>query len=324
MKGLRHTGISRRTMLVGSAGTALLASTGLGWAQEGKRIGFMIWNTSVPFYSNLIKLANETAAKNGIKLDIQSGNGDLSAQISIVQQFIAQQVDMIMIAPSDPKGIVPVIRQANSANIPVMAVNTKADTSTGAKVITYVGVDDYVFGQRQGDLLAKALDGKGKVAYILGKLGTSAQLDREGGLMDTLKKYPDITIVEKLAADWDNSKALAITQDFLSKYPKGSIDAIVDQGPEGVNGANFAAGNGRTDVKFIMGDYPKDVRDAIIKGTVYGTVDQDPAPQGQVAIEDAVLVFSGKGDQVPSPNHYLDLPVITKENVDKYPAAWGA
>jgi ribose transport system substrate-binding protein len=318
-----NTHYTRRTVLAGAAGLAVLASTGFARAQQGKRIGFMIWNTSVPFYSNLIKTANETAAANGIQLDIQSGNGDLATQISIVQQFLAQQVDMIMIAPSDPKGIVPVIRQANAANIPVMAVNTSADTSSGAKVVTYVGVDDFVFGQRQGDLIAKALDGKGKIAYILGKLGTSAQLAREAGLMDTLKKYPDITILEKQAADWDNSKALAITQDYLSKYPQGSIDAIVDQGPEGVNGANFAMENGRTDVKFILGDYPLDVRNAVIKGSVYGTVNQDPAPQGKVAIEDAILLFAGKADQIPSPNHYLDLPTITKENVEEYAAAWG-
>jgi ribose transport system substrate-binding protein len=58
------------------------------------------------------------------------------------------------------------------------------------------------------------------------------------------------------AADWDNAKALAITQDFLSKYPKGSLAAIVDQGPEGVTGANFAAEQGRTEVKFIMATIP--------------------------------------------------------------------
>jgi ribose transport system substrate-binding protein len=125
------------------------------------------------------------------------------------------------------------------------------------------------------------------------------------------------------AADWDNAKALAITQDFLSKYPKGSLSAIVDQGPEGVTGANFAAEQGRTDVKFIMGDYPLDVRNAILKGTVHGTVDQDPSPQGVYAVKDAVLWLDGKKDAVPAPNHYLDLPIITKENADKYPAAWG-
>lgn len=315
--------LTRRGLLAAATGIALIGPMPSVWAQSGKRIGFMIWNTSVPFYSNLIKLAKETAAKNGLQLDIQSGNGDLATQISVVQQFIAQQVDMIMIAPSDPKGIVPVIRQATAANIPVMAVNTKADISSGAKVITYVGVDDFVFGQRQGELVVKAVGETGKIAYILGKLGTSAQLDRQAGLMDVLKKHPGITILGQQAADWDNSKALAITQDFLSKYPKGSIDAIVDQGPEGVTGANYAAEAGRTDVKFIMGDFPADVRSAVVKGTVYGTVDQDPAPQGRVAIEDALVWFAGKGATIPTPNHYLDLPTITKDNVADFKAAWG-
>jgi ribose transport system substrate-binding protein len=320
------TMISRRAVLgtiaaVGVAGGIAARSTSAFAAK--RHIGFMIWNTSVPFYSNLISTAKQTAAANNVALDIQSGNGDLSTQISIVQQFIAQQVDMILIAPSDPRGIVPAIRQANAAGIPVIAVNTKADTSTGAKVITYVGVDDYVFGQRQGDLLVKAVGETAKVAYILGKLGTSAQLAREAGLMDTLKKHPGVKIIARQAADWDNAKALAITQDYLSKYPQGSLDAVIDQGPEGVNGANFAVRNGRKDVKFIMGDYPADVRQAIIEGFVYGTVDQNPAPQGKFGILDAVAWLDGKKSDVPQPNHYLDLPIVTKDNVQSIPAAWG-
>ncbi|BCP55164.1 D-ribose ABC transporter substrate-binding protein [Kaistia sp. 32K] len=317
------TSITRRLML-GLAGATMLALGGTAaQTADAPRIGFMIWNTSVPFYSNLIKTAEQTAKDLGVELNIQSGNGDLATQISVVQQFIAQDVDMILIAPSDPQGIVPVIRQATAAEIPVMAVNTTADTSTGAKLVTYVGVDDFAFGQRQGELLVQAVGENAKVAYILGKLGTSAQLAREAGLMDTLKAHPGIEIIEKQAADWDNSKALALTQDFLSKYPQGSIDAIVDQGPEGVNGAQFASENGRTDVKFILGDYPADVRNAIIKGTVLGTVNQDPAPQGKFAIENAVKYLSGKASEVPSPNHYLDLPIVTKDNVEQHPAAWG-
>jgi ribose transport system substrate-binding protein len=157
----------------------------------------------------------------------------------------------------------------------------------------------------------------------MGKLGTSSQIDRRAGLMETLKKHPGIQIVDTQSADWDNAKALAVTQDFLSRYPKGSLDAIICQGPECVNGASFAKQSGRTDVKFILGDYPADVRSAIQSGTVYGTVDQDPMPQGVKAVEDAVMWLDGKSSEVPSPNHYLPLPIVTKENVDKLPAAWG-
>jgi ABC-type sugar transport system substrate-binding protein len=291
--------------------------------QKHYKIGFMIWNASIPFYSNLIKGARETADKLGVSLDIQSGNGELATEVAVVQQFMAKHVDMILVTPSDAKGIVPVVRQATAAGIPVMAVNNRVDTSTGAKVVTYVGVDDVNFGRQQGELLASAVGSHGKVAYIMGKLGTSAQIDRRAGLIEALKKYPDIQILQAQSADWDNAKALAVTQDYLSRYPKGSLDAIICQGPEGVTGASFAKQSGRTDVKFILGDYPADVRNAILSGTVYGTVDQDPMPQGVHAIEDAVKWLDGKTSEVPMPNHYLELPIVTKDNVDKFPPAWG-
>ena len=172
-------------------------------------------------------------------------------------------------------------------------------------------------------MLTSAVGSRGKVAYIMGKLGTSAQIDRRAGLMEALKKYPDIQILQAQSADWDNAKALAVTQDFLSRYPKGSLDAIICQGPEGVTGASFAKQSGRTDVKFILGDYPADVRNAIMSGTVYGTVDQDPMPQGVNAVEDAVKWLDGKTSEVQQPNHYLPLPIVTKDNVDKFPPAWG-
>ena len=316
---------SRRTVL--NAAVAILA---LGFAIDGqsamaaeRKIGMMIWNTSVPFYSNLIKGAQDTAKDLGVSLDLQSGNGDLSTEISVVQQFIAQKVDLILVTPSNAKGIVPVIKQANEAGIPVIAVNNRVDTSSGAKIATFVGVDDVAFGRQQGELLAKAIGGKGKVAYILGKLGTSSQIDRKAGLMETLKKYPDIKIVEEQSADWDNAKALAVTQDFLSRYQPGSLEAIIDQGPEGVNGASFTRQSGRTDVKFILGDYPADVRGAVQAGTVYGTVNQDPAPQGVTGVKDAVKLLDGKTAEVPSPDHFLDLPIVTKDNVEQFPPAWG-
>jgi ribose transport system substrate-binding protein len=247
----------------------------------------------------------------------------MPSEISVIQQFVSQGVDMILVSPSNSTAIVPVIKQVNAAGIPVMAVNLPIDTTTGADVVTYVGVDDFVFGQKQGELLVKAVGENAKIGYILGFLGVAAQLQREAGLMDVISKYPGIKILDKQAGDWDNSKALAITQDYLSKYPKGAIDVIISQGPEGVTGAAFARQNGRSDVKFIVGDFPADVKAAIADGTLVGTVDQDPSPQGEFAIRDAVAWLSGNHDAVPRPNHHLPLPIITKENVDQFPAAWG-
>ena len=59
------------------------------------------------------------------------------------------------------------------------------------------------------------------------------------------------------------------------------------QGPE-PSGADFATRNGRDEVKFILGDYPADVRQLIHDGKIYGTVDQDPYPQAYNAMRNAV------------------------------------
>jgi ABC-type sugar transport system substrate-binding protein len=315
------------------ASSIMVASLGLtacgedsssgGGSSDSFKIGYMIFDTSVPFYSNLISSAKAEAQKEGVDLDIQNGNNDLSTEISVVQQFISKSVDLILISPSDPKGIVPAITQAKAANIPVMAVNTNAESSDAAPVITYVGVDDVQFGKLQGELLHDAVGETGQVGYITGQLGTSAQINREKGLLETLAAYPGIKIVNKTAANWDNAKALAATQDMLNKYPKGQLDAIVGQGPETATGAKFASQNGRSDVKFVVGDFPQDVLTAITDGYVYGTVNQDPAPQGQKAIEYAVYYLKGEKDKVPTPQAFLDLPKITKDNVGQFKAAWG-
>lgn len=287
------------------------------------RIGYMIWNTSVPFYSGLIEKAEATADELGVELSIRNGNGELADQIGVVDQFIAEGFDMILISPSDPAGIVPAVRKANEANIPVMAVNTMADTSTGAEVVTYVGVDDVEFGRIQGRLLVEAIGEEGTYAYVQGTLGTSAQLQRQQGLEEVLADFPGITRLSEISANWDNAEALAITQDILNRFAPGEIDAIVGQGPEITTGANFALESGRTDVQFIAGDYPAEVRAAIRSGAVFGTANQMPDPQGEQAIRYAVAWLNGDTDAVPQPQAFIDMPQVTAENVEELPAAWG-
>src|SRR5690606_31267579 len=99
--------------------------------------------------------------------------------------------------------------------------------------------------------------------YINGHLGVSAQIDRRAGLMDALGGDERYVFVEEQTAEWDNARALALVQDWLNKYPAGELDAIVDQGPEGATAARYVVDSGRTEIKFIVGDYPADVKAGI-------------------------------------------------------------
>ena len=283
-------------------------------------IGATIWDMSNPFYSNFIKGLNDGAKEFNFNLLLRDGQGDPNTQVGVVRQFLAEKVDMIVIVPGDAQAVVPVIIQANQAGIPVIAANNQV--GQGAEIVTFVGADDFYFGQQQARLLIEAIGTKGNVAYLMGELGTSAQVMRQAGFEDVLADYPEIKIVASISDGWDSAKSLAATQDILLKHPKGTLDAIVNQGPAGVPGAKYTEQIGRTEVKWILGDYPRDVHEVIKEGLAYGTVMQDPYPQAFEALRMARLYLDGRVDEIPAPTYFLELPLVTSENVNEYNPVW--
>jgi ABC-type sugar transport system substrate-binding protein len=289
----------------------------------GKKIGVTVAYLFVPFYANFKKGLEDGARDFGFEYDLRDGEGDPATEVANMQNFIAEGVDLILLTPMS-EGTIPAIIQANEAGIPVIEVNNKAGFgSEEAEVVTYVGADDVEFGRLQAELLHQVYAGEPvKIGYVMGIPGTSPQILRAQGFKEGLAEHPEYEIVAEVTDDFDSAKALAVTQDLLSRFPEGELDVIVMQGPEGVAAADFARQNGRQDVKFILGDYPADVRQAIMDGYVLGTINQDPYPQAYEAMRMASLLFNGQEDQIPKP-YFLELPIITIENAEATPPAWG-
>lgn len=313
-------GKSRGLYRLGAAALLLLLLTANGNAFNQYVIGAMVWDLSVPFYAKFIKGLNDGAVKYNLNLLIRDGRNNPTTQNAVIRRFIAEKVNLILVAPGYAQPIVPALQHANEAGIPVLAVNNKIDE--GVAVVTFVGADDSYFGKQQAKLLIQAIGKSGKVGYLMGALGTSAQSMRKKGFDNYLKDYPLIKIVACQTEDWDSAKALIITQELLSQYKKGELQAIVCQGPEGLLGAQFAANSGRAEVKFILGDYPASVKKAIQNGIVYGTVNQDPYPQAVEGMHMALLYLTGNKSEIPSPHYYLELPLVTRRNVFYFAPAW--
>jgi ABC-type sugar transport system substrate-binding protein len=299
----------------GCGGTPDAASGGTGG--DKPKIGVMLFSTELPFYAPLQEGINAKAAELGVDVDIQSGQLDPARQAQLVQQFVTQGKDAIIISASDADAVVPAVRQANAANIPVLGLTN--DIGSGAERLTYVGTNNVEFGKLLGEGAAKVGGEKAKVAVILGALGTTSQRDRTEGIEKYIADHPGMTIVDKQTANWDNAQALKVGQDFLSKHPKGTLDVIVTEGPEGATAAKFAAANGRTDVKFVVGDVSRDVRDQLKAGTIAAAVFQNPYDQGQTGVQYAVDAANGKAADVPSPNAFQPLELYTGDDADKIP-----
>lgn len=277
-------------------------------------------DTTNPFLAAMDTALQTTAAKYGMNVDLLNGNLDYSTEIADVEDLIAKRVNLLLIDPSSPTAILPAVRDANKAGIPVIDLNSTI--APGVKLVTYVGDSDYQYGVDEGKLTVQALNGKGNVAILLGVLGDSPEVLRLEGMTSVFSKYPGIKVVTKEVDNFANDLNLSDAEDLLSHYPAGTLNAIVAEGPEMYVGAEYAHRIGRTDVKFIAGDYSVQVKQAIENGDLYGTVDQSPVLEGQLGAEYAYDWLTGKQSSVPTPDAYIALPMVTRANVAQYPAQW--
>ncbi|RZS91728.1 monosaccharide ABC transporter substrate-binding protein (CUT2 family) [Motilibacter rhizosphaerae] len=287
---------------------------------SGKKIGLSNISTTIPFLAAMDDAFKKEAERLGMKPTVLNGNLDNATLVNNIGTLAAQRVDALLVTSSSPTAPVGAVKAAQKSGIPVLALNAPLDPAAGA--VTYVGASDYEYGVSLGQLLLKALPQGGKIAVILGPLGGTPQVQRLKGLQDVIKDKPQYAIIAKPVDEFDNSKNLAVTQDLLSKYPKGKLDAVIAQGPQMYVGANYARQHGRDDITFIAGDYSKQVEDAIRSGALYGTVNQSPRLEGTIGAAYACAWISGHKDQVVAPEANIALPVVTKADVDADPSEW--
>lgn len=283
-------------------------------------LGFLSFDTGqTPFATAMVNATLAEGAKLGVTIDYVNGDNDLSHEISAIQDFITKKVDVIVVFPGTPTALVPIVNQASAAGIPVIDLNERL--ASNAKVYTYVGDNDYTYGQDEAQALVKALGSKGGTfALAEGTIGQTATIDRTAGIQNVLKNHPNIHMIAEQSDNFQSSGLLSLTQDWATQYP--SLNAIVVEGPEGATGGEWAAKHEHGNIKFIVGDYPTYVASAIQAGDVYAAIDQDPILEAQDSVIAAADIATGKGSQVPKPNWYVSLPTITKANVNIIKAAW--
>jgi len=326
MSAIRRAGFRARTLVVLIAATAvLLTATACGSSQTAaggsgtKKLGFLVYDVGVdPWMNVAVKTVEDQGAKAGFGVTVINGHNDVGQMSAGMDQLINQGVRAILLAPSDQDSMVTAVKRAAAAKIPVFTFSLSM--SAAAPVTSFIGADDVDMGKEQAKMVAEAIGGTGTVALMQGILGSGPQLGRTKGIHEALEQdYPHVKIVEEQANNWANDKTVSLTQDWLSKYGKGQLNAIVAQGPELTAGAAIAASTGRSEVKFIAQDYPADARAAIEKGQLYGTINQSPAVMAQAAVKAITTVTNGG---TVEKKILIDTPSITRANVTDSPAAY--
>lgn len=171
---------------------------------------------NMPMYVNHDQAAfKRWGAARGVKVSVLGpAEWDVPSQIETIEQVIATRPAGLLINGTDP-GIAQAINKAVAAGIPTVVYDSDIPDS---RRHAFLGTDWYQIGQMQGEEMVKLTGGKGKIAYM-GILGLTNMEAGFQGLLDVLKKYPDIEVLGKYDDKANVETAAKITSDLLAAHP---------------------------------------------------------------------------------------------------------
>lgn len=173
------------------------------------------------------ELEAQSLKEQGIVSDyyITNADGDITQQITDMQDLITKGVDLICISAASPTSLAPVVEEAMDAGIVVCAFDNMVDTDN---VSLKYYIDNVEYGEICAQYICDKLDGKGKVIALLGQLGTAAGDERKQGMENVLANYPDVEVIAEEWCDYDYATAKSAVESLLSANPE--IDGVISMG----------------------------------------------------------------------------------------------
>ena len=264
------------------------------------------------------KLLNDVKAKSegaGWQFVNEIAGGNANLQLDQVNKMVDDKAAAIVVIAQNGDSIVPAVKRANEAGIPVIATNR--DINGG--VFTNVVNNERQAGELQADYMAAHLPQNAKVVYIKGDMTISAAVNRYEGFKETIKaKRPDVEIIaSNSTGDWSEAQGIRELSLWLGMYPQiDGVAAANDYMAMGAIKAMKAAGRFNESVIVCGVDSIDDALASIAAGELKMTVKQDA---NKIVETIMGLLQQIKQGQSPEKGDVLvPMIAITKDNLSQY------
>lgn len=274
-------------------------------SEEGFKVGLSVSTQNNPFFVDLREGAEGAASANGLELVVADAQDDPSKQINDIEDLLQQDIDILLVNPTDDEAVVAGIEAANAAGIPVITVDRSAN---GGEIVSHIASDNVAGGEMAGEFLAEALgDEGGKIVELEGIPGVLATTERGEGFHNVIDAIDTIEVVAKQTANFDRTEGLNVMENILQNHQ--DIVAVFAHNDEMALGAIEALeAQGMLDDVVVVGfDATDDARAAVEEGRMQATVAQQPRLISEKAIETAIKVINGESveDFIP-----VDLELV--------------
>jgi ABC-type sugar transport system substrate-binding protein len=280
-----------KTKFIGLAVAAALTA-GVATAQE--TIGYITKSATNAGWMMINQGAADAAAELGVNL-VAVGpafQGDLSSQLEVFENLVAQGAAAIGVAPVDSAGIAPAVTDAMAAGIPVIAIDTGV---SGAEVTSFVATDNLAVAKVQGAVAATLINDGETIIYVTGNQAQSTGQERRDGFMSAFAAARPNSEVLQVPTEWNSAEAQEGVEAILNS--RDDIVMIVNAWDGGTMGAKAALENlgySAGDVKLVGFDGAGDAIAAMDEGWVHADTAQMLYQMGYQGIKAAVAAARGE------------------------------
>lgn len=238
---------------------------------------------------------------------------DRQLQIQVVQNFISQGVDGIVLAPLDDRSLATPVNAAVKRNIPVVIIDSDLQSEQYA---SFVATDNKMGGKLCAQRLAELLGGKGKVIMLRYSEGSASTAEREAGFLEGMKEYgPSIELIStNQYAGATMEKAFQASQNLLNRFAQ--VDGIYcpnESSTQGMLRALQTSGKTKK-VKFVGFDANATLIAGVQNGEIHGLAVQNPFKMGYEGVKTIVAVIKKENYEKRVDT---GVKLVTQENLNE-------
>lgn len=243
------------------ASTVLLACSSAGPTLDGASrngttpafiVGVSQADAADPWHAAMAdQLTAAAVAHPSLQLVFADAGRSSERQVADIEQFVAQGVDMLIVAPNEAGPLTNAVAQAYERGVPVIVLGSKLN---GDQFTTWIGADNKALGRRAGTYVAHwCAEHNYKPCRIMELRGlerSAPTRDRGNGFREGIVTNPDVRIVASQNADWAVERAVPLGQAMLRANER--VDVVYAHSDPMAEGAYAAAESLQRDVEQLL------------------------------------------------------------------------
>ncbi len=314
---------------LGAAGCSTTRSAPAAGNNDGEvKVGLVTKTETNPYFVKLRQSAQAEAKKQGASLVALAGkfDGDNAGQVTAIENLVQQQVDGILITPSNAKAILNAIKDARDAGVVVIALDTETDPRD-AVAATYA-TDNEQAGETLGKYIHARL-GQRKPKVLMADLDPSSTVgvQRHNGFLKGMGLTDGSkAIIGSALTQGDQSKAQSAMENLLQRVGS-KVNVVYNINEPAARGSYLALKERGLAGDVLVGAIDgscSGVKD-VAAGKFAATVMQFPKKMAEQGV-DAVVKYAKDGTK---PSGFINTgdTLITDKPVDgmeSQDTTWGA